>query len=105
MMDQKAKVKIRKGGEDIYSAYKEAESLLLRHKNNGGSLDYSETEYSYMSDALDEVAVGYFDNREVESDSDYAMELKRDGYKMNKVEAEESLRHRIKMILQECLIK
>lgn len=37
-------------------------ALFHGHINNGGKLDYSEKDYSYISDTLDIIEVKYFDN-------------------------------------------
>jgi len=72
----------------------EAFDLLDSHVNNGGLLDYSQDEYEYLNDEVEEVQVGYFK----EVDSSYAEELREEGFEMDLQEAIDTLEHRLSSI-------
>lgn len=83
---------------DVKKLYDEAMELFNQYYENDGTLEYSDKEYGYLNDALDEVAVGYFENA---PDGTYQEELENEGFKLSAEEAYDILDHRIKMIREE----
>ena len=43
--------------------YESLLALCHNHTNNGGKVEYSEEDYSYIEDTLDLIEVKYFDNK------------------------------------------
>jgi hypothetical protein len=83
---------------DVAKIYSVAEDFINRHVNNSGELHFSEKEYSYLNDALDEVGVGYFNKC---SESTYSIKLKAEGFRMLVKDARVTLSQRIEAILEE----
>jgi hypothetical protein len=73
--------------------------LFNGHINNGGKLDYSEKEYGYLSDEIEDVQVGYLKDEDV--DGSYADRLREEGFKMTEDDAYNTLKHRIESIEDE----
>jgi len=82
--------------EWVKALYEEANDVFNAHINNGGDMEYSEKEYGYLQDELENVEVGYFKDDSV--DSDYAEELREQGFTMNLQEAIDTLEHRLDSI-------
>jgi len=91
-----------KGGrtkDEVKVLYDKADELFNSHISNGGKLDYSEKEYGYLADELEDVEVGYFKDKVV--DSDYANRLREEGFTLTKQQAIDILSHRIESIKEE----
>jgi hypothetical protein len=85
--------------DEVKAMYDYANVLFYAHINNGGELDYSDKEYGYLADELEDVEVGYFKDEVV--DSDYANRLREEGFTLTKQEAIDILSHRIGSIEDE----
>ena len=77
----------------------EAFELLDAHINNGGILDYSDKEYGYLNDEVEDVQVGYFKDEDL--DSSYAERLREEGFELSLDEAIDILEHRLSSIDEE----
>ena len=84
--------------KEVRELWHEALELHNNYYGNEGKLQYSDKEYGYLSDELEEVEVGYF---KVPGDSDYAEELLAEGFNMSAQEAYDVLKHRISSIREE----
>ena len=62
---------LREVNEKLYEAL---EFLFESHLNNGGKVDFSEKDYSYILTDLETVEVLYFEDET--ADSDYAQEIR-----------------------------
>jgi len=86
--------------------YNELEKLYHSHINNGGTVDFSEKDYSYLIDDIEVIEVLYFKSET--GDSDFANEL-REGLKtgkyslMNDQEAYELMSVRLNNVNQNIL--
>lgn len=76
-----------------------ANYLFYNHISNRGNLDYSEKEYGYLVEAIEDVEVGYFKDESV--DSGYAERLRDEGFSLTEQEAIQTLELRIKNIEEE----
>ncbi len=82
----------------VYQLLEVAFLLFNGYNGNEGTLDYSDKEYGYLSDEIEDVEVGFF-RRAV--DSDYAGRLYDEGYTITEQEAVNTLIHRIDSIIDE----
>lgn len=91
--------KMAKGGkvssDPVKPLYDKAVKLFNDHINNGGKSDYSEKEYNYLSDLLDEVDIGYFKKS---PDGTHQEELEENGFTLTSKEAKSYLENRISSI-------
>jgi hypothetical protein len=101
-----SKVKKGKGGKagsitkaDVQKKMDEANKLFQGHISNDGTLDYSEKEYGYLNDEIEDVQVGFFKDEDL--DSDYAERLREEGFELTAEEAYNILSHRIDSINEE----
>lgn len=62
---------------------------------------YSDKEYGYLNDEIEDVEVGYFKTPFDELDSDYSERLREANFTMTKEDAINTLQHRIQNILEE----
>lgn len=83
----------------VRELYDKAYHLFNNYIGNNGKLDYSDKEYGYLVDELEDVEVGYFKDESV--DSDYAKRLRDEGFTMTEQEAIDTLQHRIESIEEE----
>lgn len=83
----------------VRELYDKAYHLFNNYIGNNGKLDYSDKEYGYLADELEDVEVGYFKDESV--DSDYAKRLRDEGFTMTEQEAIDTLQHRIESIEEE----
>jgi hypothetical protein len=74
---------------------KEMTELYNAHISNGGNVDYSEKEYGYLSDEIEDIQVGFLRLDEYEIDSDYAQGLRDQGFEMTHDQAVKLANHRI----------
>ncbi len=79
----------------IEELLKQAIILLLSHVNNLGDVEYSEKEYSTLSDSIEMVEIGYLKQA---PESDYSMELYNKQFSLNFEDAKDILETRIYII-------
>jgi hypothetical protein len=87
--------------EKVKQLYEIAMLLFNSHVNNTancGSLDYSDKEYGYLSDALDEVKIGCFKQ---EADGDREEYLVNQKFSLTEQEGIELLALRIGRVMEE----
>lgn len=82
--------------EAVIELYQKATDLHAQHISNGGLLDYPEIEYGWLGEAIDEVAVGYFND--LTADGDYADSLRDSDFEISVGIAGQTLETRINII-------
>ena len=85
--------------QKVRELYDKAYHLFNNYIGNKGKLDYSDKQYGYLVDELEDVEVGYFKDESV--DSEYAERLRDKGFTMTEQEAIDTLQHRIESIEEE----
>lgn len=80
---------------------KKANYLFENCISNGGTLDYSDKEYGYLIDEIEDVEVGYYKKTSAEVDSTHAEELRAENFSMTADDAITTLTHRIESIEEE----
>jgi hypothetical protein len=73
----------------------EMTELYNAHISNGGNVDYSEKEYGYLSDEIDDIQVGFLRLGRDKVDGSYAERLRDVGFEMTYNQAVELANHRI----------
>lgn len=83
--------------ESIDTLYKKASFLHSNYIGNSGlDLNYSDKEYGWLCDELEDVEVGFYKDKSV--DSSYAETLRKKNFKLAEQDAIDILQHRIESI-------
>lgn len=75
-----------------------ATKLLLSHVSNEGKLDFSEKEYDWLSQAIEEAEIGFLKQS---PESDYSVELFESNFTTTAEQVIINLEHRIKSVTEE----